>query len=101
MDVMYPRCAGLDVHKDSVFARVRCVSEPRHDEVAEVGQLADRQIIALDPRRGWATHKIGGETSQTVVWLIFDADRLQSAQLAWAYKLKRMHEGPPTDLCKS
>lgn len=69
--------------------------------VAEVGQLADRQIIALDPRRDWATHQIGGETSQTVVWLIFDADRLQSAQLAWAYKLKRMHQGPRTDLCKS
>ncbi len=37
MDVMYPRCAGLDVHKDSVFARVRCVSEPRHDEVRNFG----------------------------------------------------------------
>jgi transposase len=29
---MYPRCAGLDVHKDVVVARVRCVSEPRADE---------------------------------------------------------------------
>lgn len=37
MEVMYPRCAGLDVHKDSVFARVRCVSEPRHDEVRSFG----------------------------------------------------------------
>jgi len=37
MEVMYPRCAGLDVHKDSVFARVRCVSEPRHDEVRNFG----------------------------------------------------------------
>jgi transposase len=33
MQVLYPRCAGLDVHKDSVVARVRCVCEPRHDEV--------------------------------------------------------------------
>ncbi len=32
MQVMYPRCAGLDVHKDMVMARVRCVSEPAHDE---------------------------------------------------------------------
>src|SRR5580700_2014313 len=31
--VLYPRCAGLDVHKDSVVARIRCVSEPLHDEV--------------------------------------------------------------------
>ena len=37
MEVLYPRCAGLDVHKDSVFARVRCVSEPRHDEVRNFG----------------------------------------------------------------
>jgi transposase len=33
MDLLYPRCAGLDVHKDSVVARIRCVSEPVHDEV--------------------------------------------------------------------
>ena len=33
MQVLYPRCAGLDVHKDMVMARVRCVSEPAHDEV--------------------------------------------------------------------
>jgi hypothetical protein len=33
MEVLYPRCAGFDVHKDSVVARIRCVSEPLHDEV--------------------------------------------------------------------
>lgn len=33
MQVLYPRCAGLDVHKDMVMARVRCVSDPPHDEV--------------------------------------------------------------------
>ena len=33
MQVLYPRCAGLDVHKGMVMARVRCVSEPAHDEV--------------------------------------------------------------------
>ena len=32
MEILYPRCAGLDVHKDSVVARVRCVSEPAIDE---------------------------------------------------------------------
>lgn len=32
MEVLYPRCAGLDVHKDSVVARVRCVSAPQADE---------------------------------------------------------------------
>ena len=32
MEILYPRCAGLDVHKDSVVARVRCVSPPAIDE---------------------------------------------------------------------
>lgn len=33
MQILYPRCAGLDVHKDMLVARVRCVSDPPHDEV--------------------------------------------------------------------
>lgn len=33
MDVMFPRCAGLDVHKDTVVACARCVSPPTHQEV--------------------------------------------------------------------
>jgi IS5 family transposase len=33
MEVMHPRCAGLDVHKDTVVAAVRCVSAPQHHEV--------------------------------------------------------------------
>lgn len=31
--MLYARCASLDVHKDNVVARIRCVSEPLHDEV--------------------------------------------------------------------
>jgi transposase len=33
MEVLHPRCAGLDVHKDSVMACVRCVSPPVAHEV--------------------------------------------------------------------
>jgi transposase len=33
MEVLYPRCAGLDVHKDTVVACVRCVSPPEQREV--------------------------------------------------------------------
>jgi transposase len=33
MEVLYPRCAGLDVHKDTVVASVRCASPPIHQEV--------------------------------------------------------------------
>src|SRR5262245_59976588 len=37
MEVLHPRCAGLDVHKDVVVACVRCVSEPEHREVRSFG----------------------------------------------------------------
>lgn len=33
MEVLHSRCAGLDVHKDTVVAAVRCVSAPTHHEV--------------------------------------------------------------------
>lgn len=33
MDILHPRCAGLDVHKDVIVACVRCVSPPTHQEV--------------------------------------------------------------------
>lgn len=33
MEVLHPRCAGLDVHKDTIVACVRCVSPPAHHEV--------------------------------------------------------------------
>src|SRR3984957_17849072 len=33
MQVLYPRCAGLDVHKDTIVACVRCVSPPERHEV--------------------------------------------------------------------
>jgi transposase len=37
MEILHPRCAGLDVHKDTVVACVRCVSEPVHREVRTFG----------------------------------------------------------------
>jgi transposase len=37
VEVLYPRCAGLDVHKDSVVARIRCITQPPHDEVRTFG----------------------------------------------------------------
>ena len=33
MEIVHPRCAGLDVHKDTVVAAVRCVTAPAHQEV--------------------------------------------------------------------
>jgi hypothetical protein len=37
MEALYPRCAGLDVHKDILMARVRCVSELQMDETRSFG----------------------------------------------------------------
>lgn len=37
MEVLYPRCAGLDVHKETVVACVRCVSAPTAHEVRTFG----------------------------------------------------------------
>ena len=46
MEVLFPRCAGLDVHKDSVVACVRCVSAPMHREVRTFGTTTS-ELIAL------------------------------------------------------
>jgi transposase len=46
MEILYPRCAGLDVHKDTVVACVRCVSEPTHREVRTF-RTTTRELFAL------------------------------------------------------
>lgn len=46
MEVLYPRCAGLDVHKDTIVACVRCVSGPVAKEVVTFGTTTS-EILAL------------------------------------------------------
>lgn len=46
MEVLHPRCAGLDVHKDSVVACARCVTEPQHREVRTFGTTT-KDLFAL------------------------------------------------------
>lgn len=46
MEVLHPRCAGLDVHKDSVVACIRCVSSPAHRETRAFATTT-RELIAL------------------------------------------------------
>ncbi len=55
MQVLYPRCAGLDVHKDSVVARIRCVSEPPHDEVRS---FATTTSALLDLNEWLSAHQV-------------------------------------------
>ncbi len=46
MQVLHPRCAGLDVHKDTIVACVRCVSPPMHQEVRSFGTTT-AQLLEL------------------------------------------------------
>lgn len=46
MKVLYPRCAGLDVHKDVIVACVRCVTAPQHREVRSFGSTTS-ELLAL------------------------------------------------------
>jgi transposase len=46
MQVLYPRCAGLDVHKDTVVACVRCVTDPKAQEVRTF-KTTTRELLAL------------------------------------------------------
>jgi transposase len=48
MQVLYPRCAGLDVHKDVIVACVRCVSQPTHQEVRSFGATTSELIQLAD-----------------------------------------------------
>jgi transposase len=46
MEVLHPRGAGLDVHKDTVVACIRCVSTPKAHEVRTFGTTT-RALLAL------------------------------------------------------
>lgn len=47
MEVLHPRCAGIDVHKDVVVAAVRCVSPPVHHEVRSFGTTTAELLCVL------------------------------------------------------
>jgi hypothetical protein len=52
--VLYPRCAGLDVHKDTIVACVRCVSALEHHEVRSFDTTTTGPLVLVD----WqATHE--------------------------------------------
>src|SRR5215203_1452368 len=48
MEVLYPRCGGLDVHKDTVVACVRCVSPPEHHEVRQFSTTTRGLTVLAD-----------------------------------------------------
>jgi len=48
MEVLYPRCAGLDIHKDTVVACVRCVTKPQRREVRTFGTTTGELLALAD-----------------------------------------------------
>jgi transposase len=48
MEILHPRCAGLDVHKDIIVACVRCVSPPTHQEVQSFESTTSGLIALAD-----------------------------------------------------
>jgi transposase len=48
MEVLHPRCVGLDVHKDTVVAAVRCVSPPAHHEVRSFATTTQGLLALVD-----------------------------------------------------
>src|SRR5246127_5526091 len=99
MEILYPRCAGLDVHKDMVMARVRCVSEPAVDETRSfattTGALIELQewlsshavthVETINPIvRGWGNYycrsNVRKRFNQLDRWII---------QRLWSHRAKR------------
>jgi transposase len=47
MEVLYPRCAGLDVHKDTVFACVRLAHDARVTRERQTFGTTTRELLTL------------------------------------------------------
>ena len=52
MEVLYTRCAGLDVHKDTVVACVRCVVDGRVEREVRTFSTMTSDLLALS---AWLT----------------------------------------------
>lgn len=63
MEILYPRCAGLDVHKDSVVARVRCVSTPQADETRSFATTTGALIELQEWLSGYAVTHVAMEAT--------------------------------------
>lgn len=77
MEVLYPRCAGLDVHKDSVVGRIRCVSEPPHDEVRTFATTTSALLELNEWMREHAVTHVAMEATGVYwkpVWHLLEGD---------------------------
>jgi transposase len=79
MELLYPRCAGLDLHKDSVVARVRCVTAPVHDEVRTFGTTTSELIELGEWMKSHQVSHVAMEATGVYwkpVWHILEEDFL-------------------------
>jgi transposase len=77
MEVLHPRCAGLDVHKDTVVAAVRCVSEPRHHEVRSFATTTTGLLALADWLAAHGCTHVAMEATGVYwkpIWHVLEAD---------------------------
>jgi len=77
MEVLYPCCAGLDVHKDVVVAAVRCVSTPRHSEVRSFGTTTSGLLALSEWLASHACTHVAMEATGVYwkpVWHVLEGD---------------------------
>ena len=77
MEILYPRCAGLDVHKDSVVAAVRCVTEPRYQEVRRFATTTAGLLALADWLAACGCTHVAMEATGVYwkpVWHVLEAD---------------------------
>src|ERR1700751_5743032 len=69
MERLFERCAGLDIHKDTVVACVRVPGEDggRHQETRTFGTTTEQLLVLLDWLRSWGGTLVGME-STGVYW---------------------------------
>ena len=75
MEVLYPRCAGLDVHKDTVVACVRCVTAPKVQEVRTFGTTTSDLLALSDWLDSWGCTHVAMEATGVYwkpVWYLLE-----------------------------
>jgi transposase len=65
MERLFERCAGLDIHKDTVVACVRVPGEDggRHQETRTFGTTTEQLLVLLDWLRSWGVTLVGMEST--------------------------------------
>lgn len=65
MERLFERCAGLDIHKDTVVACVRVPGEDgaRFQETRTFGTTTEQLLVLLDWLRGWGVMLVGMEST--------------------------------------